>query len=90
MMSSQIFGNLLGTFVLGRINNLVYFIILTILGCNFLDYCRCKCVLFHFFAISRGKVINIEGEFEAINGKGVGNNQGQEVHYLLFLLDTNT
>ncbi len=32
MMSSQILGNLLGTFVLGRINNLVYFIILTILG----------------------------------------------------------
>lgn len=37
MMSSQILGNLLGTFVLGRINNLVYFIILTILGCNFLS-----------------------------------------------------
>ncbi len=34
MMSSQILGNLLGTFVLGRINNLVYFIILTILGSN--------------------------------------------------------
>jgi len=33
MMASQILGNLLGTFVLGRINNLVYFIILTILGC---------------------------------------------------------
>jgi hypothetical protein len=32
MMSSQILGNLLSTFVLGRINNLVYFIILTILG----------------------------------------------------------
>jgi len=32
MMSSQIFGNCLSTFVLGKINNLVYFIILTILG----------------------------------------------------------
>ena len=32
MMSSQIWGNLLATFVLGRINNLVYFMILTILG----------------------------------------------------------
>lgn len=32
MMSSQILGNCLSTFVLGRINNLVYFIILTILG----------------------------------------------------------
>ncbi len=36
MMSSQILGNLLGTFVLGRINNLVYFIILTILGSKLL------------------------------------------------------
>ena len=34
MMSSQIFGNVLSTFILGKVNNLVYFICLTILGGN--------------------------------------------------------
>lgn len=34
MMSSQIIGNLLITFVLGKMSNLTYFILLTILGCN--------------------------------------------------------
>ena len=34
MMSSQIIGNLLITFVLGKMNNLTYFILLTSLGCN--------------------------------------------------------
>ena len=38
MMSSQIIGNVLSTFVLGRINNLVYFIILTIIGGNIFHY----------------------------------------------------
>lgn len=33
MMSSQIFGNLLTTFVLGTMSNFTYFLILTILGC---------------------------------------------------------
>ena len=34
MMSSQIFGNILTTFVLGVIGNTVYLIVLTILGCK--------------------------------------------------------
>jgi MFS family permease len=34
MMSSQITGNLLTTFILGKMSNLVYFILLTCLGCN--------------------------------------------------------
>ena len=34
MMSSQIIGNLLITFVLGKMSNVTYFILLTILGCN--------------------------------------------------------
>lgn len=33
MMSSQILGNLITTFVLGMISNVVYFLVLTILGC---------------------------------------------------------
>jgi MFS family permease len=36
MMSSQIIGNLLITFVLGKMSNLTYFILLTILGCNYI------------------------------------------------------
>lgn len=35
MMSSQIIGNLLIVFVLGKLSNLTYFILLTILGCKF-------------------------------------------------------
>lgn len=35
MMSSQIFGNLLTTFVLGKMSTLTYFIVLTALGCKF-------------------------------------------------------
>lgn len=35
MMSSQIIGNLLITFVLGKMSNFTYFILLTILGCNY-------------------------------------------------------
>lgn len=31
-MASQIIGNILGTFILGEISNLVYFIVLGILG----------------------------------------------------------
>lgn len=34
MMTSQIVGNILGTFLLGKINNTVYFVVLAILGCN--------------------------------------------------------
>lgn len=34
MMSSQIFGSILTTFVLGLIGNTAYFIVLTALGCN--------------------------------------------------------
>ena len=32
MMSSQIVGNIITTFVLGKISNTVYFIVLTVLG----------------------------------------------------------
>lgn len=35
MMSSQITGNLITTFVLGLIGNTAYFLVLTIMGCNF-------------------------------------------------------
>lgn len=35
MMSSQIIGNLLITFVLGKLSNFIYFMLLTILGCNY-------------------------------------------------------
>lgn len=31
-MASQIIGNILGTFILGKISNMVYFIVLGILG----------------------------------------------------------
>jgi len=34
MMSSQIAGNLITTFVLGLVSNTVYFLVLTALGCN--------------------------------------------------------
>lgn len=34
MMSSQILGNLITTFVLGLVSNVVYFLVLTILGCK--------------------------------------------------------
>lgn len=34
MMSSQILGNLLTTFILGKMSNTVYFVLLTILGCT--------------------------------------------------------
>lgn len=35
MMTSQIFGNILTTFVLGLIGNTAYFIVLTVLGCKY-------------------------------------------------------
>lgn len=38
MMSSQILGNLLITFVLGKMSNLVYVFILIILGGNIIDF----------------------------------------------------
>lgn len=38
MMSSQIIGNLLITFVLGKMNNFIYFLLLTILGCKKILY----------------------------------------------------
>jgi len=47
-MTSQIFGNLITTFVLGLISNVVYFLVLTILGCNFtfiqsqVHFCLCS------------------------------------------------
>ena len=34
-MSSNILGNLLTTFVLGKMNNFIYFIILSVLGCTY-------------------------------------------------------
>ena len=55
MMASQILGNLLGTFVLGRINNLVYFIILTILGCNSFIYSGASSFLFIFLPEVKAK-----------------------------------
>jgi MFS family permease len=39
MMVSQIFGNLLITFVLGKLSNLTYFMLLAILGCITFVYC---------------------------------------------------
>ena len=36
MISSQIFGNILTTFVLGLVGNTVYLIVLTVLGCTYL------------------------------------------------------
>ena len=36
MMSSQILGNLLTTFILGKMSNELYFLLLTILGCIFI------------------------------------------------------
>lgn len=50
MMSSQIFGNCLSTFVLGRINNLVYFIVLTILGS--IPYCNYSCQFVIIFVLA--------------------------------------
>ena len=38
MMSSQILGNCLTTFVLGLVNNFIYFLVLTILGCTYLNH----------------------------------------------------
>lgn len=38
MMSSQIIGNLLITFVLGKLSNFIYFMLLTILGCKLYIY----------------------------------------------------
>ena len=38
MMSSQITGNLLITFILGKMSNFVYFLLLTILGCKIFSY----------------------------------------------------
>ena len=49
MMSSQIFGNLLTTFVLGKLSNTTYFILLTILGCKFIHNISWK---FRPFSIS--------------------------------------
>lgn len=42
MMSSQIIGNLLITYVLGKMSNFIYFLILTILGCKNIYICSLK------------------------------------------------
>ena len=34
MMASQILGNILSTFILGEISNMVYFVVLGVLGCK--------------------------------------------------------
>lgn len=48
MMSSQIFGNLLTTFVLGKMTNFIYFLFLTILGCIYNIYLVSSAFLFMF------------------------------------------
>lgn len=50
MMSSQILGNLLITFILGKMSNLIYFILLTILGCNIIIYYSFKLNLIYISA----------------------------------------
>lgn len=50
MMSSQIIGNLLITYVLGKMSNFIYFLILTILGCKNIYICSLKFGALFIFA----------------------------------------
>ncbi len=61
MMSSQIFGNVLITFVLGVIGKLAYFIVLTALGGNY--YMIQRVVLFCFCCCRRCRLLNKESRF---------------------------
>jgi hypothetical protein len=54
MMASQIIGNCLSTFILGKISDIVYFIVLAILGCILKDNLVTGAAMF-FFVRPTGK-----------------------------------
>ena len=84
-MSSQIFGNVLITFILGLIGKVAYFIVLTALGGKLLIIHRWQCI--SVFDAAKRKIIFSAriGDYKGIGKEDVCDNGQFKVHILQYL-----